>query len=213
MSDAPNIEATGAWRFHVRPVGDGARLESTAFAGASIPTASRRGGIASGPATSVGIASGYASRVHYVWAGAGYEKRIRRDGDQWGDVGYDSLVDGYRPPFLQLDYPKPDLRFFVEAQGESNGRTRSSGVPKRDSGGQILRVGPTTRCCTNSTASRAGSSFRSTSGRTDRRNANAIAWSSMRATFSGFDSAGGRVETDLGCPGCTDASGAGKRYG
>lgn len=143
MSDAPNIETTGAWRFHVRPVGDGARLESTVFAGVSIPTTSRRGGIASGPATSVGIASGYASRVHYVWAGAGYEKRMPRDGDQWGDVGYYSLVYGYRPPFLQLDYPKPDLRFFVEAQGESNGRTRSNGVPNPDSGGRILLVGPT----------------------------------------------------------------------
>jgi hypothetical protein len=144
MSDAPNIEATGAWRFHVRPAGHGARLESTVFVGASVPTAARRGGIRSGPAASVAIASGYASRVHYFWAGAGYEKRVARDGDQWGDVGYFSLVYGYRPPFLQLDYPKPDLRFFVEAQGESNGRTRSGGVPNTNSGGRILLVGPTT---------------------------------------------------------------------
>src|SRR5687768_6175755 len=78
MSDAPNLEATGAWRFHARPAGHGARLESTVFVGASIPTEARRGGIRSGPATSVAIASGYASRVHYFWAGAGYEKRLAR---------------------------------------------------------------------------------------------------------------------------------------
>jgi hypothetical protein len=144
MSDAPNLEATGAWRFHVKPVGHGARLESTVFAGASIPTEARRGGIRSGPAASVAVASGYASRVHYFWAGAGYEKRIARGGDQWGDVGYYSLVYGYRPPFLQLDYPKPDLRFFVEAQGESNGRTRTGGLRNTNSGGRILLVGPTT---------------------------------------------------------------------
>jgi hypothetical protein len=144
MSDAPNLEATGAWRFHVRPVGHGARLESTVFLGASMPTQAQRGGVRSGPATLVAIASGYASRVHYFWAGAGYEKRIARGGDQWGDVGYYSLVYGYRPPFLQLDYPKPDLRFFVEAQGESNGHTQSGGLRNVNSGGRILLVGPTT---------------------------------------------------------------------
>ena len=143
MSDAPNVEATAGWRFHARPVGHGARLESTVYFGASVPTA-RRGGIQSGPAASLAIASGYASRVHYVWAGAGYEKRSARDGDRWGDVGYYSFVYGYRPPFLQLDYPKPDLRFFVEAQGEHNGRARSHGLQDRNSGGRILLLGPTT---------------------------------------------------------------------
>ena len=144
MSDAPNVEAIGAWRFHVRPAGHGARLESTMFVGGSIPTEARRGGIRSGPTASVALASGYASRVHYFWAGAGYEKRTASSGDQWGDVAYYSLVYGYRPPFLQLDYPKPDLRFFVEAQGESNGQTRSGGVRNTNSGGRLLLVGPTT---------------------------------------------------------------------
>jgi hypothetical protein len=144
MSDAPNLEATGGWRFQTRPVGHGARVESTVYVGASVPTEARRGGIRSGPATSVAVASGYASRVHYVWAGAGYEKRFGTGGDKWGDVGYYSLVYGYRPPALRLDYPKPDLRFFVEAQGESNGRAQSGGLRDANSGGRILLVGPTT---------------------------------------------------------------------
>ena len=144
MSDAPSLEAIGAWRFHVKPAGHGARFESTLFAGASVPTVARRGNIRSSPSTSVAIASGYASRVHYAWAGAGYERRFDHDGDRWGDVGYYSLVYGYRPPFLQLDYPKPDLRFFVEAQGEHNGHAIAAGVRDPNSGGRIFLVGPTT---------------------------------------------------------------------
>jgi hypothetical protein len=144
MSDAPNVEVTGAWRVQSRPVGHGARLESTVFVGGSVPTASERGGIKSSPATSFAAATGYASRVHYFWASAGYEKRFAREGDQWGDVGYYSIVYGYRPPPLQLDYPKPDLRFFVEAQGEINRHALASGGRDPNSGGHILLVGPTT---------------------------------------------------------------------
>jgi hypothetical protein len=144
MSDAPNVEATTGWRFQTRPVGHGARLESTVYVGGSVPTAHERGGITSSPATAVSAASGYASRVHYVWAAAGYEKRFARDGDKWGDVGYYSVVYGYRPPALRLDYPKPDLRFFVEAQGEMNRHARAGGVTDMNSGGHILLLGPTT---------------------------------------------------------------------
>jgi hypothetical protein len=144
MSDAPNLEVTGGWRFQTRPAGHAARLESTVYVGGSVPTVRERGGINSSPAASFAAASGYASRVHYFWAGAGYERRFARDGDQWGDVGYYSVVYGYRPPALRLDYPKPDLRFFVEAQGEVNRRARSDGLPDDNTGGHILLVGPTT---------------------------------------------------------------------
>lgn len=144
MSDAPNVEGTAGWRFQTRPVGHGARLESTVFLGGSIPTTDARGGIKSSPAATAAIASGYASRVHYFWAGAGFEKRTTHDGERWGDVGYWSLVYGYRPPFLQLDYPKPDLRFFVEAQGEHNGHAKSGRVSDPNTGGRILLLGPTT---------------------------------------------------------------------
>jgi hypothetical protein len=44
---------------------------------------------------------------------------------------------------LRLDYPRPDLRFFVEALGESIGRARHVGVAVADSGGRVLMVGPT----------------------------------------------------------------------
>ncbi len=144
MSDAPNLEAIGGWRFQTRPAGHGARLESTLYVGGSVPTVAERAGIRSSPAVSIAGATGYASRVHYLWVGAGYEKRFSRDGDHWGNVAYYSVVYGYRPPALRLDYPKPDLRFFVEAQGEVNGRASSGGLQDENSGGHILLVGPTT---------------------------------------------------------------------
>ena len=54
-----------------------------------------------------------------------------------------SLVYGYRPPAWRLDYPKPDLRLFVEAVGDSTERTRRSHTPIADSGGRVMLVGPT----------------------------------------------------------------------
>jgi hypothetical protein len=144
MSDAPTVEATLGWRFQTRPVGQGARLESTMYVGGAAPVVGSRGGIRATGSTSIAVASGYASRIHYLWAAAGLERRRARGGDRWGNVAYYSLVYGYRPPALRLDYPKPDLRFFVEAQGESNGHTQLRGARNPNSGGRLVLVGPTT---------------------------------------------------------------------
>ena len=72
MSGNPDVESILAWRFHARPIGQGGRLESTAFVGGLVPLDSERGGIATSPAALVSLASGYASRSHYFWAGATY---------------------------------------------------------------------------------------------------------------------------------------------
>ena len=156
------------------------------YVGASVPTVRERGGIRSGPATSIAIASGYASRVHYFWAGAGYEKRLARGGDQWVTSGTYSLVYGYRPPPLQLDYPKPDLRFFVEARVR-----RTAGCGRAANAIQQRRADPaggadnaaalqTIRARRRHPVSRPSAPERQSS------RANTIASSSMPATFSGF---------------------------
>jgi hypothetical protein len=88
-------------------------------------------------------ASGYASRAHYFWVGGGYQRSAERGGDRLGDVKSYSVVYGYRPPALRLDYPKPDLRFFVEAVGEVTGRAQHDGSRTHDTGGHILLLGPT----------------------------------------------------------------------
>lgn len=143
MSYSRDIEALAGWRFQTRPAGHGARLESTVFAGGTVPLTSRVAGIAAAPAGYVAVTSGYASRSHYFWAGASYLRSAQRGGDRLGSVSSYSMVYGYRPPAWRLDYPKPDLRVFVEAVGDSTARTRHGGGLMPDTGGRVMLVGPT----------------------------------------------------------------------
>jgi len=142
MSGNPDFESLLGWRFQTRPIGEGARLESTVYVGGLVPLDSDRAGINTSPAGLVSLASGYASRSHYVWAGAGYLHHVERAGDRLGPVASFSLVYGYRPPAWRKDYPKPDLRFFVEASGDVTGAARHGQVIT-DTGGRIALVGPT----------------------------------------------------------------------
>ena len=143
MSGSADLEALVGYRFQTRPVGSGGRLESTVYAGGLLPLDSERGGVGTSPAGLVSLASGYASRSHYVWAGATHVHHRTTDGDQLGSVTSVSLVYGYRPPAWRKDYPKPDLRFFVEATGDITGRSQQDGAPLAQTGGRIVVVGPT----------------------------------------------------------------------
>ena len=143
MSGNPDLESLLGWRFQTRPIGNGARLESTVYVGALLPLDSHRGGIATSPAGLFSLTSGYASRSHYVWAGATYVHHVERTGDQLGSVASFSLVYGYRPPGWRKDYPKPDLRFFIEAAGDLTGAPLHGGREMPDTGGRIALVGPT----------------------------------------------------------------------
>jgi len=143
MSGDPDFESLLAWRFQTRPVGNGARLESTAYVGALVPLDATRAGTSTSPAGLVSLSSGYASRSHYFWAGASYLHHTERGGDRLGSVTSFSLVYGYRPPAWRKDYPKPDLRFFVEAVGDVTGATLQNGRPSEVTGGRVALVGPT----------------------------------------------------------------------
>ena len=143
MSYNRDIEALAGWRFQTRPAGHGARFESTVFAGGTVPLKSRIAGIAAAPAGYVSVTSGYASRSHYFWAGGSYQRSSQRAGDRLGRVGSYSLVYGYRPPAWRLDYPKPDLRIFVEAVGDWTAPTRHDGSLMPDTGGRVMLAGPT----------------------------------------------------------------------
>jgi hypothetical protein len=145
MSSNQDLEGIVAWRFQRRALGAGARLESTAFFGASAPMqAYRPDGMKAAPSLHASFASGYASRTHYFWVGAGAQRYFERSGDRVGDSATYSLVYGYRPPAMQWDYPKPDLRFFVEIVGEHASRGEHRGFPMLTSGGDTLLIGPTT---------------------------------------------------------------------
>jgi hypothetical protein len=144
MSTAREAEAIGAWRFHRRASSAGARFESTVSGGFSVPLEEfTPDGMQAAPGVHVSIATGYASRVHYAWLGGGYQHHAKKGNDQMGDVVFITGVYGYRPPALRLDYPKPDLRFFVEAMGERTARGLHHGLEFIRSGGTAVFVGPT----------------------------------------------------------------------
>ncbi len=143
MGGMGDLEALALWRFHKRYPGVGRRVESTLLVSALVPVVAERGGIAVGPGANGAVVTGYASRSLYGWIGAGVQGYLARDGDRLSPLAYASAVVGYRPPFFQGDYPKPDVRFFVEAVAESAGRDRVAGVPVAVSGGERVFVGPT----------------------------------------------------------------------
>jgi len=143
MSSNQDFETIMGWRFQRSAVGAGSRLESTLFVGATVPMQEfRSDGMLATPSVHASVASGFASRRHYFWVGGGYQYYTEREGDQMGDSFYYSAVYGYRPPFLRTDYPKPDLRFFVEAVGEHTARGLHHGFEMVVSGGDSILVGP-----------------------------------------------------------------------
>jgi len=144
MSTDRQFESIGTWRFRRRPTASGGRRESALIGGFSVPYEKYLpDGMRSAPSATLAAATGYASRAHYFWASGGYQRRMANEGDKLGDIAYASLVYGYRPPALRLDYPKPDLRFFGEAVLERTSMAQHHGLDVLYTGGTALFVGPT----------------------------------------------------------------------
>ena len=143
MSAHREFETLAAWRFHRQTVGEGGRFESTAYVGGAVPLESEHAGMRTAASLYTSVASGYASRSHYFWVGGGYQRYGSDRGDQQGHIKSYSVVYGYRPEALRLDYPKPDLRFFVEAVGEATTAARHGGAPMPGSSGHVVMIGPT----------------------------------------------------------------------
>jgi hypothetical protein len=146
MPASPDIEFTLGWRFQRRELGIGRRFESTAYLAFDYPTDPIRVGLRTSPGFAAALATGYASRVIYIWAGGLYRRYVTPIGptsDHLGDLAMYSLVVGYRPPPFQHDYPHPDWRLFVEAVGETTARDVATGAERPNSGGDQLFVGPT----------------------------------------------------------------------
>ncbi len=143
MGGMGDAEALALWRFQKHYPGGGRRVETTALASVLVPVVAERGGVRAGPGANAAVVTGYASRDLYAWAGAGAQGHLARGGDRLGPLGYASAVVGYRPPLFRGDYPKPDVRVFVEAVAEVAGRDRVAGEAVEASGGERLFVGPT----------------------------------------------------------------------
>ena len=136
------VEPGVLWRFDKRYPGGGQRYESTVMLNAGIPTTDERGGVGVGPSVHATITTGYASRDWYWWAGAGYERYFERGDDRLGDLPYLTAAVGYRPPIFQQDYPKPDIRFFIEGLAEFPQENTIDGRDDPNSGGTRVMVGP-----------------------------------------------------------------------
>ena len=143
MSGNQDAEVLVGWRFQRRGIGERARIESTAYLGGTVPIGSQPDGMPTAPSVSGSVATGYASREHYFWIGGSYHRPLENGGERPGDVKSYSIVYGYRPKALRLDYPKPDLRFFVESVGEITGTARHAAVTMEDTGGRAVLAGPT----------------------------------------------------------------------
>jgi len=103
MSNAREFEGLVGYRFQRRTVGIGGRQESTVYVGGNQHS------------PILAAATGYASRAQYVWVG----------GDAQRDSMLLTAVYGYRPPALQTEAGKPDLRLFVEATAEGRDAART----------------------------------------------------------------------------------------
>ena len=129
MPGDPSAEVIAAWRFHHSLTGVGTRNESTLYVGLSGTTqlAPRADGpsLQRAPGYYVAAATGHISRRYYVWLGGGYQHEgawNRTNLDHQSDSLLTSIVLGWRPPFFDREYPKPDMRFFWETTGENIGQ-------------------------------------------------------------------------------------------
>ena len=133
------------WRFQRKDF-KGKRVESTAVAGVLVPGTQQEAGIYrglnSGPGYLVGGVSGVASRSHYVWAGATYQRYAESKGDRRPDLLSYTGVYGFRPLAWRTDYPRWDWRVFAEFTGERTGALQRGNVDLSGSRAQQMFLGP-----------------------------------------------------------------------
>ena len=147
MPASMDLEAIGSYRFHRQGTRIGTRVESTANFGIIVPGPQRpagmMGNLRRAPGVYTAVATGLASRSHYLWGGIGNVHFAKRQGDQRSNVLTYSAVWGYRPPAWQKEYPSWDWRFFAEMTGDDAGPMRRRGQVMTGTGGHQVFLGPT----------------------------------------------------------------------
>lgn len=147
MSSTPDFEGIAAWRFHRRGTGVGTRFETTVYGGLVMPGPQRPAGMLGdlrrAPGVYTAIATGVASRSHYLWVGVGNVHFAERGGDQRPNLFTYSAAWGYRPKTWRKDYPHWDWRFFVEMTGEISNKAQKADLRMPDTGGHQVFLGPT----------------------------------------------------------------------
>ena len=142
-----DFEALGLWRFQRTDFKVGARFETTAIGGLLLPGPQADNGLMKGiksrPGGLVGMVSGLASRSHYVWVGATYQRYAASDQNRRPDVIFYSFSYAYRPEGWRRDNGW-DWRIFGECTGERTGLLERAGAIVPGSRGNQVFAGPTT---------------------------------------------------------------------
>jgi len=140
MPGVPAVEGMAAWRVYHKLSGVATRNEGTLFGGFSATTQDlpRTDGrpLQQAPGFYGAGAVARITRRYYVSAGAGYEyfgTWNSGDLDRQSSTFLSSFVVGWRPPAFDRDYPKPDVRFFLETTGDWVGQ--ASRDPAQNTGG------------------------------------------------------------------------------
>lgn len=138
--------AGASWRFLHSVTQVGKRLESTGTLALVVPGPQTDSGVlgqlARAPGVSGSLATGMASRSHYLWAGGGYTWFSERDSSQRPDTISWSAVYGYRPARLRRGYEQWDYRGLVEFTGEHTGVVRLQNTAVPASSTTSLWLGP-----------------------------------------------------------------------
>jgi hypothetical protein len=157
-----DFEALGLWRFQRTDFKVGARFETTAIGGLLLPgpqaDTGPLQGMKSRPGGLVGLVSGVASRSHYAWAGATYQRYAASDDDRRPDLLFYSFAYAYRPESWRKDNGW-DWRIFGECTGERSGLIQRAGNALVDSRSNQVFVGPTTLGVYKNYAVSAGAQF------------------------------------------------------
>jgi hypothetical protein len=135
-----DFEGLAIWRFHRQDTGVGSRFESAAIGGVLLPSPQAPGG---GTGGLIGGVTGIASRSHYAWGGATYQRYSSSDGDRRPDLLFYSFAYAYRPPSWRTDSGW-DWRIFGEMTGERSGDIQRAGATLRGTNSHQIFLGPTT---------------------------------------------------------------------
>lgn len=142
-----DFEGTAIWRFHRQDTGIGSRFESALIGGILLPGSQDAGGPLKGTNGGVGGliggVTGFASRSHYAWGGATYQRYSSNDGDRRPDLLFYTLAYAYRPRSWRTDTGW-DWRVFGEMTGERSGDIKRSGLKLRGTDTHQVFLGPTT---------------------------------------------------------------------
>jgi hypothetical protein len=146
MVSGSEWSAGASWRFLHSVTSVGKRIESTASLGIVIPGPQPDSGVLASlhraPGFTATLATGFASRSQYLWAGGGYTRFAEASNDRRPETISWSGVYGYRPARLRRGYDRWDYRGFAELTGEHTGNILESGVILPNSSTTTVWLGP-----------------------------------------------------------------------